>query len=659
MKTLIVSALTILLGLSGFGQGFPEGIPFQAQILSQSGGILSNVNVGVRFNIRQTSISGPIVWQEDHAVTVNDLGHFSVNVGTGVSTGAGSVVLFSDINWSTGSFFIELLVDEMNTSVFNSIMVQQFMAVPYAYHSKTSSQQYALSQLQDVDTTGIQVGHVLKWNGVSWISAPDDIAVACDTVDYAATSQNSVYSDTAIYALNCVSVGYVDTASFAFYSDSSQFAVSAANADSSVFSVYSDTADVSLYSIGNWGLLGNSSTNPATNFLGTVDSVDLVFKSYGTERMRIKANGRIGIGTSSPLVGFHVTNANGFAFTGTHGTGSIPVSGAGSRMMWYPGKSAFRAGYVASVQWDNGSVGQYSFAAGYNTIASGMYSVSFGQACSASGEGSFAAGKGTISSGLYSFAAGENPEAQGNYGVAIGRGGKANALGAVAIGYHPEVYASYGLGLGNYVLVTGTNGVAMGYHAQAIHPGAFVFSDESTPVSNTPSTAANQFMVKASGGSIFYTNSTMTTGVTLPAGGGSWSTLSDRNSKENIVYADPMSYLFLLDSIDVYSWNYKSQDSSILHIGPMAQDFYQVFNFGNDSTSINSGDFDGLNLVLLKALYIRTEELRVQNDQIVQLNNELLLLQQKRKEMELLLFELEKKYQTMQGHGDEESSVIK
>jgi hypothetical protein len=40
-----------------------------------------------------------------------------------------------------------------------------------------------------------------------------------------------------------------------------------------------------------WQLLGNTATNPAINYLGTTDSTDLVFRTNGIERFRIKANG--------------------------------------------------------------------------------------------------------------------------------------------------------------------------------------------------------------------------------------------------------------------------------------------------------------------------------------------------------------------------------
>ncbi|MEQ1734037.1 MAG: phage tail protein [Bacteroidia bacterium] len=45
-----------------------------------------------------------------------------------------------------------------------------------------------------------------------------------------------------------------------------------------------------------WELLGNTGTNAATNFIGTTDAQDLVFKTNGVENMRVRTNGRVSIG---------------------------------------------------------------------------------------------------------------------------------------------------------------------------------------------------------------------------------------------------------------------------------------------------------------------------------------------------------------------------
>ncbi|NBR14126.1 MAG: tail fiber domain-containing protein [Flavobacteriales bacterium] len=52
--------------------------------------------------------------------------------------------------------------------------------------------------------------------------------------------------------------------------------------------------------IGDWKLLGNAGTNAGTNFLGTTDATDLVFRTNSTEKMRVMSGGNVGIGESNP-----------------------------------------------------------------------------------------------------------------------------------------------------------------------------------------------------------------------------------------------------------------------------------------------------------------------------------------------------------------------
>jgi hypothetical protein len=49
-----------------------------------------------------------------------------------------------------------------------------------------------------------------------------------------------------------------------------------------------------------WGLTGNAGTDPLTNFIGTTDAQPLVLKTNDIERMRIIANGNVGVGTDTP-----------------------------------------------------------------------------------------------------------------------------------------------------------------------------------------------------------------------------------------------------------------------------------------------------------------------------------------------------------------------
>lgn len=70
------------------------------------------------------------------------------------------------------------------------------------------------------------------------------------------------------------------------------------------------------FSGGNaWNLIGNFGTTPAANMLGTTDAQSLVFRTNNTETARILDNGNIGMGTSTPTAGLHITSTSVFSFT--------------------------------------------------------------------------------------------------------------------------------------------------------------------------------------------------------------------------------------------------------------------------------------------------------------------------------------------------------
>ena len=82
------------------------------------------------------------------------------------------------------------------------------------------------------------------------------------------------------------------------------------------------------------------------------------------------------------------------------------ISGAGTRMMWIPEKSAFRAGSIQGTHWDGDKIGAWSFASGWNVTARGIKSTAMGSGTSASGESSTALGGSTQAEGTFSLSTG-------------------------------------------------------------------------------------------------------------------------------------------------------------------------------------------------------------------------------------------------------------
>ncbi|RMF47062.1 MAG: hypothetical protein D6750_09585, partial [Bacteroidetes bacterium] len=59
-----------------------------------------------------------------------------------------------------------------------------------------------------------------------------------------------------------------------------------------------------------WLLLGNSGTDPNTNFLGTLDAADLVIRTNNTERLRVLSTGEVRINTPTTAKQVHIAGGN-------------------------------------------------------------------------------------------------------------------------------------------------------------------------------------------------------------------------------------------------------------------------------------------------------------------------------------------------------------
>lgn len=73
----------------------------------------------------------------------------------------------------------------------------------------------------------------------------------------------------------------------------------------------------------------------------------------------------------------------------------------------------------------------------------------------------------------------------------------------------------------------------------------------------------------------------------------------------------------------VSTWSYKSEDPTVRHLGPMAQDFHAAFGLGDTDRVYNSIDAHGVALSAIKALYERSLEQDARIDRLERENAEL------------------------------------
>jgi trimeric autotransporter adhesin len=330
------------------------------------------------------------------------------------------------------------------------------------------------------------------------------------------------------------------------------------------------------------------------------------------------------VGDYSTAMGGGFSHANGFCST------AMGISGA-------DGTNAVAMGH-------SNAGGDYSTAMGYST-AGGDYSTTMGSS-DASGFGSVAMGQ-SDAVGEFATAMGQSSaggdfatalgasEADGDFSFAAGSDAFADHLGSFVWSdysfneFHSTapnqflIRATGGVGIGTaapetplhiadfHGITLGTSGTGGGYTALRIDLSAAQSGYAELQAISSAGSSFGPLILQANGGNVGIGTTTPASKLTVNGNilaSGTITGSSDRNVKEHFSPVSARDVLEKVSALPISEWNYKADNETLRHIGPMAQDFYAAFNVGMDDKHISMVDADGVALAAIQGLNQKLNE---------------------------------------------------
>ena len=167
-KKFLFLLILLYTSISASGQ-VADGITYQAVALDDKGKeiaghdinglIIHSKQISVRFSIISGSTEGELLYKEVHSTYTDPHGLFTLVIGHGDVSPDGLHQKLTDINWGADKLFLMVEIDIRSKGDYKVMGIQQMMAVPFAFHSLSSSTvKYDdilnVPQLATVATTG-------------------------------------------------------------------------------------------------------------------------------------------------------------------------------------------------------------------------------------------------------------------------------------------------------------------------------------------------------------------------------------------------------------------------------------------------------------------------------------------------------------------------
>lgn len=132
-RFLTVFASIFVAGILLVSAQAPQMFNYQGVARDAAGDALINQSIGIQASILQGSSTGLSVYSEEHAVTTNAFGVFSLAVGNGTSPSG----TFSAIDWASGPYYLNVEMDATGGTAYVQMGVAQLLSVPYALYANS------------------------------------------------------------------------------------------------------------------------------------------------------------------------------------------------------------------------------------------------------------------------------------------------------------------------------------------------------------------------------------------------------------------------------------------------------------------------------------------------------------------------------------------
>jgi len=131
-KKIILSIAFSAFVFSGLAQ-VPNAFNYQAVVRNLTGELIANQSVSFKLSILLGSESGTVLYEESHEATTNAFGLVNLKVGEGIPVSG----VFSPGGWGMNSHFLKVEMDPAGGSTYTHLGTSELLSVPYAFHAQT------------------------------------------------------------------------------------------------------------------------------------------------------------------------------------------------------------------------------------------------------------------------------------------------------------------------------------------------------------------------------------------------------------------------------------------------------------------------------------------------------------------------------------------